>query len=151
MHAASLCENAIAAADGWSQNQQWLHFGTRSPSVFGALYRHKHAITGLTKSTSLDGRRYNIACGQIDIENAATQLTTEMEQGTLQANGRLEVEPTIDPAVIARAVIYMASLPLDANVQFMTVMATKMPYIGRGEGDREPPPNSGRTFDDGPI
>ena len=132
LHAASLRENAIAAADGWSHYQQWLHFGTRSPSVFGALYRHKHAITGLTKSTSLDGRRYNIACGQIDIGNAATQLTTEMEQGTLQANGRLEVEPTIDPAVIARAVIYMASLPLDANVQFMTVMATKMPYIGRG-------------------
>ena len=92
----------------------------------------KHAITGLTKSTSLDGRRYNIACGQIDIGNAATQLTTEMQEGTLQANGRLEVEPTIDPAHVAQAVVYMASLPLDANVQFMTVMATKMPYIGRG-------------------
>jgi NAD(P)-dependent dehydrogenase (short-subunit alcohol dehydrogenase family) len=103
------------------------------PRPYSAPYTAtKHAITGLTKSTSLDGRRYNIACGQIDIGNAATQLTTEMEQGTLQANGRLEVEPTIDPAVIARAVIYMASLPLDANVQFMTVMATKMPYIGRG-------------------
>ena len=92
----------------------------------------KHAITGLTKSTSLDGRRYNIACGQIDIGNAATQMTTEMQEGTLQANGRLEVEPTIDTAEVARAVVYMASLPLDANVQFMTVMATKMPFIGRG-------------------
>jgi NAD(P)-dependent dehydrogenase (short-subunit alcohol dehydrogenase family) len=92
----------------------------------------KHAMTGLTKSTSLDGRRYNIACGQIDIGNAATQMATEMQEGTLQANGRLEIEPTIDPAEVARAVLYMASLPLDANVQFMTIMATKMPYIGRG-------------------
>ncbi len=92
----------------------------------------KHAMTGLTKSTSLDGRRYNIACGQIDIGNAATQMTTEMQEGTLQANGILEIEPTIDPADVAQAVIYMASLPLDANVQFMTIMATKMPYIGRG-------------------
>src|SRR5262245_4632141 len=92
----------------------------------------KHAMTGLTKSTSLDGRRYNIACGQIDIGNAATQMTTEMQEGTLQANGSLEVEPTIDPTDVARVVVYMAGLPLDANVQFMTVMATRMPYIGRG-------------------
>jgi NADP-dependent 3-hydroxy acid dehydrogenase YdfG len=92
----------------------------------------KHGITGLTKSTSLDGRKYNIACGQIDIGNAATQMTTEMQEGTLQASGRLKVEPTIDPADVAQAVVYMASLPLDANVQFMTIMATKMPYIGRG-------------------
>jgi NAD(P)-dependent dehydrogenase (short-subunit alcohol dehydrogenase family) len=92
----------------------------------------KHAMTGLTKSTSLDGRRYNIACGQIDIGNAATQMATEMQEGILQANGKLEVEPTIDPAEVARAVVYMANLPLDANVQFITIMATKMPYIGRG-------------------
>jgi NAD(P)-dependent dehydrogenase (short-subunit alcohol dehydrogenase family) len=92
----------------------------------------KHAITGLTRSTSLDGRKYNIACGQIDIGNAATDLTAEMQEGTLQANGKLEIEPTIDPANVAEAVVYMASLPLDANVQFMTIMATKMPYIGRG-------------------
>jgi NAD(P)-dependent dehydrogenase (short-subunit alcohol dehydrogenase family) len=92
----------------------------------------KHAMTGLTKSTSLDGRRYNIACGQIDIGNAATQMATEMQEGTLQANGKLESEPTIDPADVARAVVYMASLPLDANIQFITIMATKMPYIGRG-------------------
>jgi NAD(P)-dependent dehydrogenase (short-subunit alcohol dehydrogenase family) len=104
-----------------------------APRPYSAPYTAtKHAMTGLTKSTSLDGRRYNIACGQIDIGNAATQMTTEMQEGTLQANGRLEVEPTIDPADIARAVVYMASLPLDANVQFMTIMATKMPYIGRG-------------------
>jgi NAD(P)-dependent dehydrogenase (short-subunit alcohol dehydrogenase family) len=92
----------------------------------------KHAITGLTKSTSLDCRKYNIACGQIDIGNAATQMTETMANGVLQANGALEVEPRIDVAHVARAVAYMASLPLSANVQFMTVMATRMPFIGRG-------------------
>jgi len=92
----------------------------------------KHAITGLTKSTSLDGRKYDIACGQIDIGNAATPLTERMKKGVPQANGSIEVEPTMDVEHVARAVVYMASLPLDANVQFMTVMATKMPFIGRG-------------------
>jgi len=92
----------------------------------------KHAMTGLTKSTSLDGRKYDIACGQIDIGNAATKLTARMKDGVPQANGAVEVEPTIDADHVARAVIYMASLPLDANVQFMTVMATKMPFVGRG-------------------
>jgi NAD(P)-dependent dehydrogenase (short-subunit alcohol dehydrogenase family) len=92
----------------------------------------KHALTGLTKSTSLDGRKYDIACGQIDIGNAATELTARMKRGVPQANGSIEVEPTMDSGDIARAVVYMASLPLDANVQFMTVMATKMPFIGRG-------------------
>ena len=92
----------------------------------------KHAITGLTKSTSLDGRKYDIACGQIDIGNAATEMTQGMVQGVMQANGDVEVEPRIDVRHVARAVLYMASLPLDANVQFMTVMATKMPFIGRG-------------------
>lgn len=92
----------------------------------------KHAITGLTKSTSLDGRKYDIACGQIDIGNASTSMTDKMRNGILQANGSIAVEPTIDLENVARGVIYMASLPLDANVQFMTVMATKMPYIGRG-------------------
>ena len=93
----------------------------------------KHAITGLTKSTSLDGRPYSIACGQIDIGNAATDLTEPMRTtGVPQANGERMVEPTIDPKHIADAVRYMASLPLDANVQFMTVMATAMPFIGRG-------------------
>lgn len=92
----------------------------------------KHAITGLTKSTSLDGRKYNIACGQIDIGNAATDMTERMEQGILQANGQVAVEPTMSVENVANAVLYMASLPLDANVQFMTVMATNMPFIGRG-------------------
>jgi len=92
----------------------------------------KHAITGLTKSTSLDGRPFDIACGQIDIGNAATDLTARMATGVPQAHGTIAVEPTMDVQDVARAVVYMASLQLDANVQFMTVMATKMPYIGRG-------------------
>ena len=92
----------------------------------------KHAITGLTKSTSLDGRKYDIACGQIDIGNAATEMTQGMVKGVMQANGDVEVEPRIDVSHVVGAVLYMAGLPLDANVQFMTVMATKMPFIGRG-------------------
>lgn len=92
----------------------------------------KHAITGLTKSASLDGRKYDIACGQIDIGNAATEMAERMKKGVPQPNGTMAVEPTMDPADVARAVVYMASLPLDANVQFMTVMATKMPFLGRG-------------------
>ena len=92
----------------------------------------KHAITGLTKSTSLDGRKYDIACGQIDIGNADTAIAANMKRGILQPNGSIEVEPTIDPEHVANAILYMASLPLDANVQFITVMATKMPFIGRG-------------------
>jgi len=92
----------------------------------------KHAITGLTKSTSLDGRKYDIACGQIDIGNAATPLTERMKRGVPQPNGTIAVEPTMDVEHVARAVVYMASLPLDANVQFLTVMATKMPFVGRG-------------------
>lgn len=93
----------------------------------------KHAVTGLTRSTSLDGRPYDIACGQIDIGNAATDLIEAMSTtGVLQADGRTALEPTIDPAHVARAVVYMATLPLDTNVQFLTVMATAMPFIGRG-------------------
>ena len=92
----------------------------------------KHAISGLTKSTALDGRAYDIACGQIDIGNAATEMTARMKGGVLQADGRLAPEPTMDVDAVARAVIYMASLPLDTNVLFMTVMATKMPFVGRG-------------------
>ena len=92
----------------------------------------KHAITGLTRSTALDGRKYDIACGQIDIGNAETEMTARMKGGILQPNGSIAVEPTFDVAHVARAVVYMASLPLDANVLFMTVMATKMPYVGRG-------------------
>jgi NAD(P)-dependent dehydrogenase (short-subunit alcohol dehydrogenase family) len=92
----------------------------------------KHAITGLTKSTSLDGRKYNIACGQIDIGNAMTDLAARMASGVPQANGEIAVEPLMDVQIVADAVLHMASLPLTANVQFMTVMATKMPFVGRG-------------------
>ncbi len=92
----------------------------------------KHAITGLTKSTALDGRPYDIACGQVDIGNAATPMTARMQQGVLQANGTTAAEPTMDVENVARAVVYMASLPLDANVLFLTVMATQMPFVGRG-------------------
>jgi NAD(P)-dependent dehydrogenase (short-subunit alcohol dehydrogenase family) len=92
----------------------------------------KHAITGLTRSTSLDGRKYNIACGQIDIGNAASGMAANMNKGMPQANGTTAPEPTMDVQDVARSVVFMASLPLDSNVQFMTVMATRMPFIGRG-------------------
>ena len=92
----------------------------------------KHAMTGLTRSTSLDGRKYDIACGQIDIGNAETDMTAVMKRGVPQPNGSVAAEPTFDVEHVAQAVVYMANLPLDANVQFMTVMATKMPFIGRG-------------------
>jgi NAD(P)-dependent dehydrogenase (short-subunit alcohol dehydrogenase family) len=92
----------------------------------------KHAITGLTKSTALDGRAFDIACGQIDIGNAATEMTARMNEGVLQADGRVAAEPTIDAEHVAQAVLYMANLPLDVNVPFITVMATGMPFMGRG-------------------
>jgi NAD(P)-dependent dehydrogenase (short-subunit alcohol dehydrogenase family) len=92
----------------------------------------KHGITGLTKSLSLDGRKYNIACSQIDIGNAATDMTEKMSAGVMQANGELAPEPRMNVQHVAEAVVYMAKLPLDANVQFMTLMATQMPFIGRG-------------------
>jgi NAD(P)-dependent dehydrogenase (short-subunit alcohol dehydrogenase family) len=92
----------------------------------------KHAITGLTKSTSLDGRKYDIACGQIDIGNALTEMAARMAKGVPQANGSIAVEPLMDVSNVAKAVVHMASLPLDANVQFLTITATKMPFIGRG-------------------
>jgi len=104
-----------------------------SPRPNSAAYTAtKHAMTGLTKVTSLDGRKYDIACGQIDIGNAATEMTRGMGRGVPQANGTVAPEPTFDVNHVARAVVYMATLPLDANVQFMTIMATKMPLIGRG-------------------
>jgi NAD(P)-dependent dehydrogenase (short-subunit alcohol dehydrogenase family) len=92
----------------------------------------KHGVAGLTKSASLEGRQYDIACSQIDVGNAQTRLTSNISRGSLQANGSVEPEPMMNVNEVARAVLYMASLPLDANVQFMTIMATKMPYIGRG-------------------
>jgi NAD(P)-dependent dehydrogenase (short-subunit alcohol dehydrogenase family) len=92
----------------------------------------KHAVTGLTKATSLDGRKYDIACGQVDVGNAATEMTARMAKGVPQANGTTAIEPTMDVQAVANAVKYMASLPLDANVLFLTVMASKMPFVGRG-------------------
>jgi NAD(P)-dependent dehydrogenase (short-subunit alcohol dehydrogenase family) len=104
-----------------------------SPRPFSAPYTAtKHAVTGLTKATSLDGREYDIACGQIDIGNAATDLARMLASGALQPDGSTRAEPMIGAELVASAVVHMASLPLDANVQFMTLMATKMPFIGRG-------------------
>jgi NAD(P)-dependent dehydrogenase (short-subunit alcohol dehydrogenase family) len=104
-----------------------------APRPFSAPYTAtKHAITGLTKAISLDGRPFDIACSQIDIGNAATPMTERMTKGVPQANGDIKVEPRMDVQHVASAVVYIASLPLDANVQFMTIMATKMPFVGRG-------------------
>ena len=104
-----------------------------APRPYSVAYTStKHAITGLTKSTSLDGRQYDIACGQIDIGNAVTPMTERMTKGVLQPDGSTRVEPRMDVDAVANAIVYMDSLPLDANVQFMTVMATKMPFVGRG-------------------
>jgi NAD(P)-dependent dehydrogenase (short-subunit alcohol dehydrogenase family) len=104
-----------------------------APRPFSIAYTAtKHAITGLTKSVSLDGRRHDIACGQIDIGNAGTEMTTRMARGVPQANGEIAVEPLMDVELVADAVLNMARLPLEANVQFMTIMATKMPFVGRG-------------------
>jgi len=104
-----------------------------APRPYSAAYTAtKHAITGLTKSTSLDGRAYDIACGQIDIGNAETAMAARMKSGTLQANGTLQPEPMMAIENVVQAVLFMANLPLEANVQFLTVLATKMPFIGRG-------------------
>jgi NAD(P)-dependent dehydrogenase (short-subunit alcohol dehydrogenase family) len=104
-----------------------------SPRPNSAPYTaSKHAVTGLTKSTSLDGRKYDIACGQIDIGNTLTPMASKMPGGVMQADGSIKPEPTFDVKYVADAVIYMAGLPLDANVQYLTVMATKMPFVGRG-------------------
>ena len=104
-----------------------------TPRPFSSPYTAtKHAITGLTKATSLDGRAYDIACGQIDIGNAATEMSERMTAGVLQANGEMAVEPRMNVQHVADAVVHMASLPIEANVQFLTVMATKMPFVGRG-------------------
>jgi NAD(P)-dependent dehydrogenase (short-subunit alcohol dehydrogenase family) len=104
-----------------------------TPRPFSAPYTStKHAITGLTKSISLDGRPFNIACGQIDIGNAETDMARRMKDGVPQADGSIKAEPLMDPQHVADMVAHMASLPLEANVQFVTVMATKMPFVGRG-------------------
>ena len=104
-----------------------------TPRPFSAPYTStKHAITGLTKATSLDGRAYDIAVGQIDIGNAATPMTARMQTGVLQPDGSTQIEPTMDVKAVADAIVYMANLPLNANVHTITVMASKMPFVGRG-------------------
>ena len=104
-----------------------------APRPFSIAYTAtKHAVTGLTKSTSLDGRAYDIACGQIDIGNADTAMGGRMKAGVPQADGSIKAEAVMDPALVGDAVAHMASLPLEGNVQFMTIMATKMPFVGRG-------------------
>ena len=105
----------------------------QAPRPGGAAYTAtKHAVTGLTKAIALDGRRHDIACGQIDVGNAATSMTTRMAEGVIQADGSMAAEPTMDVGHVARAVVFMASLPLDANAMAVTLMATKMPLVGRG-------------------
>ena len=122
-----------ASASGRVDAATAIGHGPDQPRPNSAPYTAtKHAITGLTKSTSLDGRKYDIACSQIDIGNAATEMTERMKKGVPQADGSMAVEPTMNVQHVADAVVHMASLPLDANVQFMTVMATKMPFVGRG-------------------
>lgn len=104
-----------------------------APRPYSIAYTStKHAITGLTKSVSLDGRKYDICCGQIDIGNAATEMAARMARGVPQANGEIAIEPLMDVELVADAVLHMAELPLSANVQFMTIMASKMPFVGRG-------------------
>ena len=103
------------------------------PRPFSAAYTAtKHAITGLTKSIALDGRNYDIACGQIDVGNALTEMARKQTQGVPQADGRIAVEPTIDPDEVGAAIAHMANLPLSTNILSMTIMATKMPFVGRG-------------------
>ena len=132
MYPGSVQDHEESDAHGWTDHQQRLHLGTHPRPNSAPYTATKHGITGLTRSTSLDGRKYNIACGQIDIGNAATEMTAKMHSGMPQANGTIALEPTMDVENVARAVVYMASLPLDANVQFITIMATQMPFIGRG-------------------
>ena len=113
-------------------HQQRVDLGPRAAPDSASYTETKHAVTGLTKSTSLDGREYNIACGQIGIGSAATDMTARMPSGTAQAGGSMKVEPTFDVEHVASEVVYLLGLPMDTNVQFVTIMATNMPYIGRG-------------------
>ncbi len=132
LHAGSLPHHEGPGPARRTHHQQRLGL-LEAPRPFSAPYTAtKHAITGLTRSTSLDGRAYDIACGQIDIGNADTEMAQRMKTGVLQADGTMRAEPVMDVKHVADAVVYMASLPLDANVQFITVMATKMPFVGRG-------------------
>ena len=115
-----------------ADHQQRLDLGPRAAADVSAYTATKHAITGLTKSIALDGRAHDIACGQIDIGNALTEMARKMTQGVPQADGRMAIEPTMDVEEVAAAIVHMASLPLSTNVLTMTIMATKMPFVGRG-------------------
>jgi NADP-dependent 3-hydroxy acid dehydrogenase YdfG len=133
MHTAGVRVDEAAGAPRGPHHQQRLALGAGAASTLCGYTATKHAITGLTRSTSLDGRAFDIACGQIDIGNAGTEMTGPMRTtGVVQADGSTAREPTIDVEHVAHAIVYMATLPLGANVQFMTVMATKMPFVGRG-------------------
>ena len=129
-------EAFLLMQDQKPQGGRIINNGSRSAHVprphYAPYTASKHAITGLTRSTSLDGRKYNIACGQIDIGNADTNMASVQRVGALQANGQVMAEPMIDAQIVANAVLHMSALPLEANIQFITVIATKMPYIGRG-------------------
>ena len=132
LRAARVSHDEEPAAAWRAHHQQRVGLGACAAAQLDSLLATKHALTGLTRSLSLDGREYDIACGQIDIGNAATTRNEDTARGRLQASGKVEAEARIDVNDVARGVAYMASLSLEANVQFMTVMATKMPYIGRG-------------------
>ncbi len=132
VHPGGLSRHESPTARRRANHQQRFGFGPRTPPNSAPYTAPKHAITGLTRSTSLDGRDYDIACGQIDIGNALTDMTARMAEGVTQAHGGTAVEPTMNVDDIGRAIIYMAGLPLAANVLFMTVMANSMPFVGRG-------------------
>jgi NAD(P)-dependent dehydrogenase (short-subunit alcohol dehydrogenase family) len=132
VHAGSDQDHEGPVAARRPHHQQRVDLRARAAPQLRPYTATKHAVTGLTKSTSLDGRKYDIACSQIDIGNAHTDLAARMAQGVPQANGQVAVEPLMDVAHVASAVVYMASLPWTRNVQFMTIMATKMPFVGRG-------------------
>ena len=131
MHSRGVSPDEGPDPAGGTHHQQRVDLSVDAAAKLGGE-RTKHAVTGLTKSAALDGRKYDIACSQIDIGNADTPLTARMKEGVLQANGTTAAEPTMDVDHVARAVVYMAGLPLSANVLFMTVMATQMPLVGRG-------------------
>ena len=133
MHPAGLPHDAGADAAGRAHHQQRLDLGHHAAAQFDRLHGDQaRACEGLTKTASLDGRKYDIAVGQIDVGNALTELAARMAKGVPQANGEIAIEPVMDVAIVGQSVLYMANLPLEANVLFHTVMATKMPFVGRG-------------------
>ena len=132
MHPGSIQNHEGTEPYGWENHQQWLHISACATAKLRPYTATKHAVTGLTKSTSLDGRKYDIACGQIDVGNAETERTAGNRTGNPQPNGEVVFEANMTAKDAGQAIVYMDQLPLTANVQFMTIMATKMPFIGRG-------------------